>query len=191
MYRLFRSAVALGGLIAFLAVPASAQEVELKPEKKPKPDKYLITAEEVAERSDLVSAMDAVKRLRSSWLKPVRPKGSLSMARDPNSRMPTDCRPFDDRPECSGGSSGSGGGGVRVQGDAYGGGDAASKSAGILPVLYIDEVKQESVDEMENVRVGAIVEIRFLTGNLAAGRYGAGHEAGAILLKTNRMGNKP
>ena len=190
MNRLFRSAVALGGLVAFLAVPASAQEVELKPEKKPKPDKYLITAEEIGERADLTNAMDAVKRLRSSWLKPVRPKGSLSMGHEAPVRPPPDCRIGDSRPECSGQSSGSGGG-VVVQGDAYGGAGAAAKSGGILPVLYIDEVRQESVDEMENVRVGAIVEIRLLTGNVAAGRYGAGHEAGAIMLKTNRMGYKP
>ncbi len=30
-----------------------------------------------------------------------------------------------------------------------------------------------------------------MTGTEASGRYGAGHEAGAILLKTNRPGNKP
>jgi hypothetical protein len=30
-----------------------------------------------------------------------------------------------------------------------------------------------------------------MNGTQASGRYGAGHEAGAILLTTNRLGGKP
>ena len=48
-------------------------------------------------------------------------------------------------------------------------------------------VKQQDADEMRNIRVSEIFEIRYLSGNQAAGRYGAGHEAGAILIKTNRL----
>ncbi len=39
---------------------------------------------------------------------------------------------------------------------------------------------------MKNIRAAEVFEIRYLTGNLASGRYGSGHEGGAILLKTNR-----
>ncbi|MGH7561460.1 MAG: hypothetical protein ACRENB_10615 [Gemmatimonadales bacterium] len=192
-----RSGLAFGGLLAVLAAgSAAAQQVEIKPEKAPKPDKYLITAEEVTARTDIQNAMDAVKRLRSAWLKPVRPRGNALSGMDPNDPykpIPADCKPRDARPEC-GGSSGSSSdpSGIRVSGDAYGGAESARKqTSGLLPVLYIDEVKQERVDELENIRAGQIFEIRYLTGTLASGRYGAGHEAGAILLKTHRIGNKP
>jgi hypothetical protein len=59
------------------------------------------------------------------------------------------------------------------------------------PVLYIDEVKQDEVEELRNIRVVEILEIKYMNGTQASGRYGAGHEAGAILLTTNRLGGKP
>jgi hypothetical protein len=65
------------------------------------------------------------------------------------------------------------------------------ESAGAAgPILYIDEVKQEKLDELRNIKPADIAEMRFLTGNIAAGRYGAGHENGAIMLKTVKF-NKP
>ena len=56
--------------------------------------------------------------------------------------------------------------------------------------MYIDEIKQEKLDELKNIRPADIAEIHYLTGNLAVGRYGAGHEQGAIMVKTV-MFNKP
>jgi hypothetical protein len=53
--------------------------------------------------------------------------------------------------------------------------------------VYVDGVKQENIDDLKNIRVAEIAEIRYMSGNDASGRYGAGHESGAILLKTNRL----
>ena len=63
--------------------------------------------------------------------------------------------------------------------------DEANKKSG--PVAYNDDVKQESVEDLKNIRIAEVAEIRYMSGNDASGRYGAGHESGAILLKTNRL----
>ena len=103
----------------------------------------------------------------------------------------------------SSGSTGTGTGGSsgepKPEGGLSPGGSSGDKSSeygsasggnSIVAVLYIDDVKQTEVEEMRNVQAAAVVEIRYLTGNQASGRYGAGHEGGAILLKTNRLGKK-
>jgi len=68
-------------------------------------------------------------------------------------------------------------------------GVVGNRSGKVPPVLYIDDVKQEEIEELRNIRVAEIAEIRYLSGTQAIGRYGEGHEAGAILLKTNRLGH--
>ena len=55
-------------------------------------------------------------------------------------------------------------------------------------VLYIDDVKQDDIDQLRNIRVAEIAEIKYMSGNEATSRYGANHDGGAILLKTNRLG---
>jgi hypothetical protein len=39
---------------------------------------------------------------------------------------------------------------------------------------------------MKNIRVPDLMEVRYMQGTEASGRYGSGHEGGAILVKTNR-----
>ena len=185
-----------GALAAVLVAPAGAQSVDVKPTQKVKRDKYVLTAEEIAERPDITNAYDAVKLLRSQFLKATRAKGGITgnfegggyrpdvIGRPPASPAPasTGGNPGEPKPEGGLGPGGSSGDKSSEYGSASGG----NKS--VTAVLYIDDVKQADIEEMKNVRAAAVVEIRYMTGNQAAGRYGAGHEGGAILLKTTRLG---
>ena len=190
-----------GALAAVLVAPAGAQSVDVKPTQKVKRDKYVLTAEEIAERPDITNAYDAVKLLRSQFLKATRAKGGITgnfagggyrpdVIGRPGSGM------GDPPPTGTGGSSGE----PKPEGGLSPGGSSGDKSSeygsasggnkGVNAVLYIDDVKQTEIEEMKNVPAATVVEIRYMTGNQAAGRYGAGHEGGAILLKTNRAGTK-
>lgn len=190
-----------GALAVVLAAPAGAQSVDVKPTEKVKRDKYVLTAEEIAERPDITNAYDAVKLLRSQFLKATRAKGGLTGNFAGGGYRPD----VVGKPVGMGGSgsTGTGTGGTgepKPEGGLSPGGSSGDKSSeygsasggnkSITAVLYLDDVKQADIEEMKNVRAAAVVEIRYLTGNQAAGRYGAGHEGGAILLKTNRAGTK-
>ena len=194
-----------GALAVVLAVPAGAQSVDVKPTQKVKRDKYVLTAEEIAERPDITNAYEAVKLLRSQFLKATRAKGGITGNYAAGGYRPDAVG----KPVSMSGGSGSTGsstgmggssGEPKPEGGLSPGGSSGDKSSeygsasggnnSIVAVLYIDDVKQTEVEEMKNVAVATVVEIRYLTGNQAAGRYGAGHEGGAILLKTNRLGKK-
>jgi hypothetical protein len=54
------------------------------------------------------------------------------------------------------------------------------------PALYIDEAPTPQLDELRNVQVREIVEIRYMTGRDGLARYGNGHQNGVIFLVTNR-----
>jgi hypothetical protein len=62
-----RPLLALLALLAFLALPEVGSAQDEKPKIKRRPD--VITAAEIAERSDLQNAYEAVQRLRSAWLR--------------------------------------------------------------------------------------------------------------------------
>jgi hypothetical protein len=178
--------------------------VDVKPTQKVKRDKYVLTAEEIAERPDITNAYDAVKLLRSQFLKATRAKGGITgsfagggyrpdvigkpggvgMGATGSTGTGTGGSSGEPKPEGGLGPGGSSGDKSSEYGSASGGNNSLSA------VLYIDDVKQTEIEEMKNVAAAAVVEIRYLTGNQAAGRYGAGHEGGAILLKTNRLGKK-
>jgi len=182
-----------GALAAVVVAPAAAQSVEVKPTEKVKRDKYVLTAEEIAERPEITNAYDAVKLLRSQFLKTTRSKGGIGSKSEGGGYRPD----VIGKPVSTSGGGGSTGssaepdkptgtagretaGGTSPYGDAAGGYGATSA------VLYIDDVKQQALEEMRNIRASEVFEIRYLTGNQASGRYGSGHEGGAILLKTNR-----
>ena len=193
-----------GALAAVLVAPAGAQSVDVKPTQKVKRDKYVLTAEEIAERPDITNAYDAVKLLRSQFLKATRAKGGITGNYAGGGYRPDVVgKPVGMGGSGSSGSTGTGTGGSsgepKPEGGLSPGGSSGDKSSeygsasggnSIVAVLYIDDVKQTEVEEMKNVQAAAVVEIRYLTGNQASGRYGAGHEGGAILLKTNRLGKK-
>ena len=191
-----------GALAAVLVAPVGAQSVDVKPTQKVKRDKYVLTAEEIAERPDITNAYDAVKLLRSQFLKATRAKGGITGNFAGGGYRPDAVgKPVS---MGGGGSTGTGTGGSSGEPKPEGGlspggsggdksseyGSASGGNCSIVAVLYIDDVKQAEIEEMKNVPAPAVVEIRYMTGNQAAGRYGAGHEGGAILLKTNRLGKK-
>jgi len=161
------TALALAGIAAAVLVsPLAAQEVELKPAKV-KRDKYVLTADEIAERSDITTAYDALKMLRPDFVKMARPKRSLTTSGAvTNPAVASD--PY--KP---------GGGGMEPAG--------INSSAPLTAVLYVDEMKQQDLERLKYVTVPEIVEIRYVAGSEATGRYGNGHEAGAILLKTKKL----
>jgi hypothetical protein len=182
------TALALAGVLASVIVaPVRAQNVEIKPTSKPKRDKYVITAEEIAEHPELRDGYDVVRLLRNQWLRPTRTSGNAltSFANPASPAAPAaGCRPNSSDPACS---TTSGAPVPRESGTAYADADGSSAAA-LLPVVYIDEIKRDGVNDLKALRPGDIVEIRFLTGTQASGRYGSGHENGAILVKTMRFG---
>jgi hypothetical protein len=195
--------LAVAAALAVVVVsPVRAQSVDVKPQEKSKikRDKNVLTADEIAERPDITNAYDAVKLLRPNFLKAIRSKGGLAGTTATGGY----------RPDAVGKPVTMGGGGTGSSGTGTGGGStgepapegglgpggagndnsqyaSSGASANVVAVLDVDDVKQPDADEMRNIRVAEIFEIRYLSGNQAAGRYGAGHEAGAILIKTNRL----
>ncbi len=172
MQRIFTIGVATAMLSLAFAVPSVHAQ---------KHDQYVLTASEVAEKQEIKTVYEAIRMLRPRWLRPVRSRGALAGAnlsrkspsfnadRDPAS----DGRPA---PDASASAP------PAAQPGDYS--DPEMASGG--PVLYVDDVKQPNMDEMKSFPVSQVIEMRYMTGNDASGRYGAGHEGGAILIKTNR-----
>ncbi len=69
--------------------------------------------------------------------------------------------------------------GLGTQLDGSGGGGGATEA-----VLYIDDIRQPSLNELQSVKASSIVEMRFLDQNRAIQMRGPGHEAGAIEITT-------
>ena len=176
---------------AVLVTPVRAQQVEIKPAAKVKRDKYFILPDEIAEKPDLTNAYDVVKVLRNQWLRVTRGSGGgIGSGSSPTSsgyKPPLKCN----QGTCPEASGGSGSPVPSEHGSPYADNTSTVLTPGAAgPVLYVNEVKQESLSELKNIRAADVAEIHYLTGNIAAGRYGADHENGAILLKTV-MFNKP
>lgn len=51
-------------------------------------------------------------------------------------------------------------------------------------VVYMDDIRLGGVEEMRNIMINDIMEIRFIEPREAVVRYGSGHTHGVILLKT-------
>lgn len=194
--RMFRlTSLAFAGVVAAVLVtpaPVSAQQVDIKPPAKVKRDKYVITAQEIAEHPDLKDGYDVIKVLRNQWLRVTRGSGSAlgSVGTTAPGKVFTGCRLND--PNCTPPPAGGGGGNTpvpRESGSPYAESGASMNSPGKAgPVIYIDEIKQEGLDQLRTLRATDIFEARYMTGNEASGRYGSGHENGAILVKTVRFG---
>jgi hypothetical protein len=168
----------LAGLAAGLlaAAPGGAEA-----QKK---DRYRISPEEIAERQDFMTAFDAVRQLRSQWLKSARPRGDLGSGAFA-------INPYRPKPQAPGSAEGQEPEQQASASAAMASRDAAMASAGrkrVDPVVYIDEVKQAELEEaLKSVRIGEVSEIRYMNATEASARFGAGHEAGAIMLATRRM----
>lgn len=188
------TSLALAGAVVAAAgvAPALAQQVEILPTAKVKRDKYLISAEEIAARQELTNAYDVVKFLRPEYFRTTRSTGALAV-RGATGGTPSE---FTLRPPSRDGGAGStpassgppsrGSGSALSDGVGFGGpgGGAANTTA----ILYVDDIRRPSLDELKNIRATDVVEIRYLTGNQAASRYASGHEGGAILVKTKGTG---
>lgn len=169
-----------GLVVSAGAAPAAAQKDK---EKAPKKDRYHLTLEEIQERADLTNAYDAVRMLRPQWLKTARGRGSLGGAAfGSNPYRPEPSKPGDPAGGSEPKQDPNAQAGAQARDDAFN--EAASKK--VSAVLYIDDVKQDDLEELKNIRIADIAEIEYMNGTQASGRYGAGHEAGAILLKTTR-----
>lgn len=121
------AAFLLGLLVS--ATPAEAQ----------KRDRYIITAEEIAENPEITNGYEAVQRLRPIFLRVVRSKR--------NEGVP---------------------GAVE----------------GASAILYIDELRQPDLQDLRNIRVQDIWEIKYLQPSKAKVLYGSDHEQGAIMVTT-------
>ena len=185
------TALAVWSALAAVAVaPAAAQSVELKSGEKVKRDKNVLTADEIAERSGFMNAYDAVKALRPQYLKRAWTKTTLGSNSDGGgfgANPSPELKP----------PSREGGGGLKPGSDTpvYTSGRKSGSSTDPMgnpkdsenlgyAVLYINEIKQPSLEDMKTVRVGDVLEIRFMNSSAASSRFGAGHESGAVMLKT-------
>lgn len=62
----------------------------------------------------------------------------------------------------------------------------ARSSNATEPVVYIDDRRQPAVEELRTVPAVSLVEIRYMDQNKAVQMLGPGHEAGAILVITDK-----
>jgi len=164
-------------LVAGLAVGLVAAVHPNAAAAQGKGDRYVLTLEEIQSREDITNAYEAVQRLRGQWLKTARSRGSLGGTG--STAQASGGRSTPERPGAEGGVSSPPTDPMARVGPNRG---------KVSPVLYIDDVKQDDIEELRNIRIAEIAEIRYMNGTSASGRYGEGHEAGAILLKTNRLG---
>ncbi len=182
---------------AVLVAPGHAQSgVDIKPAAKVKRDRYFILPDEIAEKPDLNNAYDVVKVLRNQWLRITRGSGGGVSGASPGVSGYTSPKHCDQGqstdPACLGKSPGDGGVVPTERGTPYADNTSTVTTPGAAgPVLYVDEVKQENLSDLKNIRSSDVAEIHYLTANQAVGRYGAGHENGAIMVKTVMFNVKP
>lgn len=69
----------------------------------------------------------------------------------------------------------------RMNGSSLGGNDP---NVGTEPVLYVDEMRQQSQRILETMPASQVFEMKYLDQNRAIQMYGPGHESGAIQLTT-------
>ena len=148
--------ICLSALALTLPTAVRAQQVDIKPSPKVKKDKYVITKEEIAERTDLVSGYDVVKSLRNQWLRVTRASGS-ALGRVDASTGAQDklCSGGRTDPSCTAaGTSDKSSPVPHESGSPYAESGASTNSPGAAtPVLYIDEIRQPGLDELRNISV--------------------------------------
>ena len=189
------TALAVWSALAAVAVaPAAAQSVELKSGEKVKRDKNVLTADEIAERTGFMNAYDAVKALRPQYLKRSMARTALGSNADGGGfGAGPGAGGVDLKPPSRDGSTPAQTGGTSQPSYTSGrkagsgtdpmGNPKDSENIGYA-VLYINEIKQPSLDDLKTVRVGDVLEIRFMNSSAASSRFGVGHESGAVMLKT-------
>jgi hypothetical protein len=61
-----------------------------------------------------------------------------------------------------------------------------SKSERPEPALFIDETRYERLDDLRNLMVTELAEVRLLSESETSVRFGPGHPYGALMVTTNR-----
>jgi len=59
-----------------------------------------------------------------------------------------------------------------------------AREKNIAPVIYLDNVRQIDIGTLRGTPLTNVAEISFLNANDATTRFGTGHAAGAIMVKT-------
>jgi hypothetical protein len=153
----------------------------VSPAHAQKRDRNVLLPDEIAEKKDVTNAYEAIQRFRSPWLRTSRSRTGLGASGGSEGYRYKNQKPGAEGTSSSSSSS------TDPSTPSSGYDPTAADKLMTGPILYVDDVKQDQLDELKNIRVAEIAEIRFMTGTEASGRYGAGHEGGAILLKTNRL----
>jgi len=71
----------------------------------------------------------------------------------------------------------------RTTGNQFGGEDRTAAN----PIVYIDDVRQMSLDILKELRSTEVIEMKYMEPQKAMALYDASHAAGAIFVKTVRM----
>ncbi len=130
----------------------------LQAQQKGRGDRLRITATDLAEASGTANtAYDVIRTLRPAWLSPSRGRTATSALVD-----------------------GAGRGGDF--GDAAGGGAGVGSAKDV--VVYIDEMRQQSIEDLKTIKAASVVDMRYLEQNRAVQMHGPGHELGAIEVTT-------
>lgn len=137
----------------------------LTAQSKQKGDRNRITASDLAEAPASVNtAYDIIRVMRPLWLSPSKGRTASSTLMDGAGR---------------GGDFGDAGSGTSIGG---------AKDV----VVYIDDVRQQSIDDLKTVKASLVTELRYLEQNRAVQMHGPGHEMGAIEVTTvNAKSKKP
>ncbi len=136
-------------------------------QKPPKPERDLITREELAE-ADAKSPdlYQAIRRLRPRFLEQSR--GTRSMGVRPGSGSAPMCNAARD-PNCA---------------------QRRIVQVPVPPVIYLDGMKSGDPEVLKGIRTGDVEEVRYLSPTQAEMDYGPGHEGGVVLVKLHK-GKKP
>ena len=141
-------------MLALAGSPVRAQDGDLKPAQKVKRDRYVLSAEELAEHPDLTNAYDAVRALRPGFLKGSRPAPTGSVLGPDGTTKVTD---YGARPTSAG--------------------------TLVFPVVYFDEKTYMTLEDLKTIRVADVLEIRYFMAADFQRRYGYTVEAGALVVK--------
>lgn len=139
MRRILFALVSVAAIVSFAPDRVAAQNK--------RGDRNLITRQDIDEGgASMVTAQDAVQRLRPQWLRPALGRNNAASMDGSNQNTPN----------------------------------------ATAPILYIDDRRQPELDLLRTVPATKVKEIKFMDQNRAVQMLGPGHEAGAILVTTEK-----
>ncbi len=157
-----RAFILAAGALALVTVNAAAQ--------KPKKDRNVITAEEIA-AAPANNAYEVVEKLRPEFLR--RHPTAMTLGGGTRSQGVVD----------RGGTPGRAGGGDPAGSGLNPPSDGAPGAQGAELTVFVNGQQMGGVDELKRVSSNQIEEIRYLSGSAAEGKYGPRVAAGVIEVK--------